>query len=76
MLDDCSNIATPTLILHGAQDPRPPSAIERLAQTIHHAELHVVDEVGHTPWLERPGVVVPLLRAWLERLDLLTAHAT
>ena len=76
MVDACSRLAAPTLIVHRAKDPRAPSAIESLAQAIPNAELSVVDEFGHVPWLERPEVVVPLPRAWLERLDISVSQRT
>lgn len=68
LLDACESIDAPTLLLHGADDPRPPYAIDDLAAAIPHAEVHVVDDVGHAPWLERPGAVAAILRPWLNSL--------
>ena len=61
----CRSVTVPTLIVHGAKDPRPPYAIDDLAHAIPNAEVIIIDDVGHTPWLERPGVVASIVRPWL-----------
>ncbi|MEO1059031.1 MAG: alpha/beta fold hydrolase [Actinomycetota bacterium] len=68
LLDACTRIAAPTLMLHGAQDPRPPYAIEDVARAIPSAEVRIVDDVGHMPWLERPGAVMAVVDDWLDRI--------
>lgn len=69
ILDRCATLDVPTLLVHGAQDPRPPFAIDDLAGAIPRAEVRVIDGVGHTPWLERPGAVAAILRPWLAERD-------
>ena len=69
LLGKCSAMEVPTVLIHGAEDPRPPSAVTDLAETIPGAELHVIDGVGHSPWLERPGAVAGILRPWLSSRD-------
>jgi proline iminopeptidase len=68
LLDACARLPVPALLIHGAQDPRPPCAIDDLAQTIPDANVSVIDNAGHTPWLERPGAVASILRPWLNNL--------
>ena len=70
LTEECRSIAVPVLLLHGAVDPRPPYAIDDLAAAIPTVEVAVIDDVGHLPWLERPGAVARLLRPWLSnRVD-------
>ena len=61
----CESLAIPALLVHGARDPRPPFAIDDLAAAIPDAEVRIVDDAGHLPWLERPGAVAAALRPWL-----------
>lgn len=56
----------PTIFIHGAQDPIPADAIERSARLVPGAELHLLEGIGHFPWLEQPGSVLELLRAFAE----------
>ena len=69
LTEECRSIAVPVLLLHGAVDPRPPYAIDDLAAAIPGVEIAVIDDVGHLPWLERPGAVALLLRPWLSNRD-------
>ena len=61
----CESLDIPALLVHGAQDPRAPYAIDHLATALPDAEVTVIDRAGHVPWLERPGAVAAALRAWL-----------
>lgn len=65
LLVECGSLDLPALLVHGARDPRPPRAIDELAQAIPHAEVSIIDGAGHIPWLERPGAVATVLRRWL-----------
>jgi proline iminopeptidase len=65
LLARCEALDVPALLVHGDRDPRPPFAIDDLARAIAGAEVSVLDGVGHTPWLERPGAVAAILRPWL-----------
>ncbi|MEM7275197.1 MAG: alpha/beta hydrolase [Actinomycetota bacterium] len=69
LLSACTQITVPTLLVHGAEDPRPASAIDDLAQAIPDATVSVVDAAGHAPWLERPGAIASIIRPWLNGLD-------
>jgi proline iminopeptidase len=61
----CTALAVPALLVHGAEDPRPPFAIDDLTSALPIAEVIVLEGAGHLPWLERPGAVATALRAWL-----------
>lgn len=65
LLAQCKSLNLDALLVHGAQDPRPPYAIDDLAQAIPNADVRIIDGAGHTPWLERPGAVTAILRSWL-----------
>ncbi len=65
----CESLDIPALLVHGARDPRPPFAIDDLADAIPDAQVAIIDEAGHLPWLERPGAVATILRRWLSDRD-------
>ncbi len=67
-------IVAPTLIIHGAEDPRPPRLAERLAASMPNATLAIIPEAGHLPGVEQPGQMRDTLRAFLTEVDR-TAHA-
>ncbi|MFC3225642.1 alpha/beta fold hydrolase [Marinibaculum pumilum] len=55
-----SGIATPTLIISGAEDPvRPPAWSDEVAAGLQNARLVRVPKVGHSPTLEAPEQVLP-----------------
>ncbi len=58
-------LQAPTLILHGAADPRPTWAVESLSAALPRAELHVLSSAGHLPWVETSGGTAGLLKAFL-----------
>ena len=47
----------PVLILHGTYDHIPLAPVQATAALLPGAELHVLEGIGHFPWLERPGIV-------------------
>ena len=55
----------PALFLHGEGDPLPSSASIDAAALIPGARLQLIEEAGHFPWLERPGVVRAAVEAML-----------
>lgn len=67
-LDD---LRVPTLILHGADDPRTePRELDRLRRDLPHAELHLLAGAGHSPHSERGSAATctALVTAWLATL--------
>ena len=61
-------IAAPVLVLHGAEDPRPPRLAERLAASLPNARLEIIPDAGHVPWLERPDAVRDIVRDFLSQV--------
>jgi pimeloyl-ACP methyl ester carboxylesterase len=48
------DIAVPTLVLHGADDPRTePDELDRISRALPSATLHVIPGAGHSPHSER-----------------------
>ena len=68
-------IRTPTLLVTGEHDrPHPPSQARADAGRLPHAELVVLDGVGHTPPAEVPDRVRELVLDWLSRHPLSAPH--
>lgn len=55
-------LTVPAIFIHGAHDPIPLEEIRRSAALVPGATLRVLDGIGHFPWLERPGIMLELLR--------------
>lgn len=47
-----SLLDVPALLIHGRSDPRPLQPVQRLAEMLPRATLHVVEGMGHYPYLE------------------------
>lgn len=58
------SVHLPTLIAHGRQDPIPLASSEAAARAMN-AELVVIEQSGHVPYVEQPGALFPPLRAFL-----------
>lgn len=52
--EEFAKLAVPTLIVTGSEDVIPLESAKDWAETIPNAELLVIDECGHLPWLEAP----------------------
>jgi proline iminopeptidase len=65
----------PVLVLHGADDPRPPRLAERLAATLPNARLVIMRGAGHLPWIERPDAVRESIGAFLREAAALGSAA-
>jgi proline iminopeptidase len=61
----CARIAVPTLLVHGAEDLRPPTVTDKLLDILPAAERVVLDGVGHYPWVEDPIGFQKVVRAHL-----------
>jgi pimeloyl-ACP methyl ester carboxylesterase len=59
------NVRLPVLFVHGELDADPPRASVDTAALIPGARAELIPGCGHFPWLERPGEVARLARAWL-----------
>ena len=63
---DFSQIQTPTLIIHGAMDRvNPQGASKDWEKRLPNAELKMVENAGHLPWIEQQGEVLGAIRNFL-----------
>ena len=61
----CRRIAVPTLLIHGAEDLRPPYVTDSLLEALPNAERVVLDGVAHYPWVEDPDGFQKAVRAFI-----------
>lgn len=67
-LPDLEHLDLPVLLVWGARDELiPPQAAERVVATLPHAELEILDGVGHIPPEESPAELAELMRRFLRR---------
>ncbi|HEU5149796.1 MAG TPA: alpha/beta hydrolase [Iamia sp.] len=64
VLARCRTLDVPALLLHGADDPRPPWALDTLAAALPRAEVVVVPAAGHRPWVEAPAAIGSAITRW------------
>ncbi|MEX2179002.1 MAG: alpha/beta fold hydrolase [Gemmatimonadaceae bacterium] len=57
-------IELPALILHGRQDPIPLASSEAAARAMH-AELAILEDCGHVPYVEQPAALFSRIDAFL-----------
>lgn len=57
----------PVLVVHGETDAIPLAGVEKTVAVLPNAELVVLEEVAHFPWLERPGSVREVVVDFLAR---------
>ena len=57
-------ITTPTLIVHGRQDPIPLESSEQCASALR-ATLVVLDQCGHVPYVEQPHALFAAIEEFL-----------
>lgn len=69
VVDKLAAIGSPTLVACGRYDLQtPPECAKRLSSAIPGAELLMLEESAHFPWLEEPEVFYPAVRGWLQRM--------
>lgn len=68
LLERCRELAVPVLLLHGAEDPRPATALDTLAAALPDVRVVIVPGAGHRPWVEAPVAVRSALTAFLDEL--------
>jgi proline iminopeptidase len=61
----CARVVVPTLLVHGAEDLRPPYVTDSLLDALPDAERVVLDGVGHYPWVEDPDGFEKVVREFL-----------
>ncbi len=65
MIERCRQLDVPTLVVHGAADSRPVSAVQSLIEALPRARLEVIERAGHLPWVERDVAFSSILRQFL-----------
>jgi pimeloyl-ACP methyl ester carboxylesterase len=63
--DSVRSLNMPALVIHGSADPRPYRVAARLAESLPHSELVLLDGAGHYPWIEAPDLFGRVLRGYL-----------
>jgi proline iminopeptidase len=66
LVEQCRAFEVPVLILDGARDLRPRSAVDSLARALPRVTRVVLPDAGHIPWLEAPEAVAGQLLDFLE----------
>ena len=67
LYEKMKSIGCPTLIIHGEFDPIPTASIERMAEAIKPAELHIIKGSGHFVHIEKPDEYFGLIRTFLNK---------
>ena len=66
--DRLGEIQTPTLLIWGQDDQiTPPDVAEEFLERLPNAELHFIDQCGHAPMIEHPGVFNEVMISFLQR---------
>ncbi|HEX6477689.1 MAG TPA: alpha/beta fold hydrolase [Ktedonobacteraceae bacterium] len=68
MIEQVAILQIPTLVIHGALDPRPARVAQHLAKLVPSASYLELPHVGHLPWIEQPDLLRGVLRPFLTRL--------
>lgn len=67
LVEACRGLTVPTLIIDGARDIRPRSAVDSLAAALPSVTRVVLPAAGHVPWLEDPEGFRSALVSFLSR---------
>ncbi|HEX9690522.1 MAG TPA: alpha/beta fold hydrolase [Gemmatimonadales bacterium] len=67
--DELKAIRVPTLILYGDAEPSASIAGATLRNGIPNAELVIVPDAGHFPFIEQPGATLAMMAAFLDRVS-------
>ncbi|MCA1221283.1 alpha/beta fold hydrolase [Streptomyces sp. 8L] len=65
-LERCAALTVPVLIVDGARDIRPRSAVDSLERALPHVTRTVLPEGGHLPWTEDPEGFAAAVGAFLD----------
>lgn len=66
--DDLGRLDMPVLAIAGARDGTYADASRRIAEGVAHGRSALVEDAGHAPQLQRPGIVAELLVGFVERV--------
>jgi proline iminopeptidase len=67
LVEACRKLTVPTLIIDGAEDIRPRSAVDSLAAALPDVTRVELPKAGHLPWLEDPAGFRSALLSFLSR---------
>ena len=70
---EVATIRVPTLVVQGAQDVVPLAMARELARTIPFAQLTIIDNAGHFPYIEKPVETFAAMNSFLARVKPLPA---
>jgi proline iminopeptidase len=59
---ELARVKCPTLIIHGEADPIPVAITEELLELLPQAQVKVIKDAGHFPWLENPACVEEIIQ--------------
>jgi proline iminopeptidase len=65
---ELAGVHCPALVIHGREDPVPLASSEDVAQALD-AELVVIDDCGHVPYVEQPAACFRAIDRFLERTE-------
>ncbi|MFE1311738.1 alpha/beta fold hydrolase [Streptomyces sp. NPDC058755] len=65
----CRKLDVPVLIIDGARDIRPRTAVDSLAEALPRASRVILPDAGHLPWAEDPKGFREALRQWWQWAD-------
>ncbi len=67
--DELPTLDVPVLILHGDGDPIPMEMVQALDEALPRSQLVVIQDAGHFPFIEQPGVFLGAIQQYLDALD-------
>lgn len=67
LIEQVATVRIPTLVIHGALDPRPARVARHFAKLVPSASYCELPDVGHLPWIEQPALLKEVLRPFLAR---------
>ncbi|MEV6114277.1 alpha/beta hydrolase [Streptomyces sp. NPDC052109] len=63
----CAALDVPVLIIDGARDLRPRTAVDSLAEALPRVRRVILPEAGHLPWAEDPDGFREAIAGWVAR---------
>jgi proline iminopeptidase len=66
LTDRLGRVTTPTLIVHGRQDPIPVESSEATARALPNARVVLIDGAGHVPYVEAPAPLFAAIESFLD----------
>jgi len=64
-IDDLRQLKQPVLVIHGEEELLPLASSQAYVDALPDAQLLLIPDAGHMPWLEQPGDFFPAVRSFL-----------